>query len=97
MSFLYYERQIRNIKSKSKNKYFFNKTQYCIILIFLGELLIVWIWLKKPVHLRLAFFFLIFLFYVCVSGYETKFKNGFHNTIHTFKNYFATVFSIFNF
>ena len=24
-------------------------------------------------------------------------KNGFHDTIHTFKNYFATVFSIFNF
>ena len=26
-----------------------------------------------------------------------KIKNGSHNTIHTFKNYFATVFSIFNF
>ena len=24
-------------------------------------------------------------------------KNGFHDTIHTFKNYFATVFSVFNF
>ena len=24
-------------------------------------------------------------------------KNGFHSTIHTFKNYFATVFSVFNF
>ena len=24
-------------------------------------------------------------------------KNGFHGTIHTFKNYFVTVFSIFNF
>ena len=24
-------------------------------------------------------------------------KNGFHNTIYTFKNYFATVFSVFNF
>ena len=24
-------------------------------------------------------------------------KNGFHNIIHTFKNYFVTVFSIFSF
>ena len=24
-------------------------------------------------------------------------KNGFHSTIHTFKNYFATVFSVFSF
>ena len=24
-------------------------------------------------------------------------KNGFHGTIHTFKNYFATVFSVFSF
>ena len=24
-------------------------------------------------------------------------KNGFHNTIYTFKNYFATVFSVFSF
>ena len=24
-------------------------------------------------------------------------KNEFHDTIHTFKNYFATVFSVFNF
>ena len=26
-----------------------------------------------------------------------KIKNGFHSTIHTFKNYFATVFSVFSF
>ena len=27
---------------------------------------------------------------------KTLIKNGFHGTIHTFKNYFTTVFSIFN-
>ena len=28
---------------------------------------------------------------------KTFIKNGFHGTIHTFKNYFATVFSVFIF
>ena len=28
---------------------------------------------------------------------EKKIKNESHGTIHTFKNYFATVFSVFNF
>ena len=28
---------------------------------------------------------------------KIKIKNGFHGTIHTFKNYFATVFSVFSF
>ena len=29
--------------------------------------------------------------------FRKKIKNGSHSTIHTFKNYFATVFSVFNF
>ena len=28
---------------------------------------------------------------------KKKFKNESHGTIHTFKNYFATVFSVFSF
>ena len=28
---------------------------------------------------------------------KLKIKNGFHGTIHTFKNYFATVFLVFSF
>ena len=28
---------------------------------------------------------------------KNNFKTGSHDTIHTFKNYFATIFSIFNF
>ena len=27
---------------------------------------------------------------------EKNIKNGSHGTIHTFKNYFATIFSVFN-
>ena len=29
--------------------------------------------------------------------FKKNIKNGSHGTIHTFKNYFATVFSVFNF
>ena len=29
--------------------------------------------------------------------FKKNIKNGSHDTIHTFKNYFATVFSVFNF
>ena len=28
--------------------------------------------------------------------FKKKIKNGFHGTIHTFKNYFATIFSVFS-
>ena len=32
-----------------------------------------------------------------VTLYKKNIKNGFHDTIHIFKNYFVTVFSVFNF
>ena len=32
-----------------------------------------------------------------VTLFKKNIKNGFHGTIHTFKNYFATAFSVFSF
>ena len=51
--------------------------------------------------------FLFFFFWKCVPVHysrdpqtsffnKTFIKNGSHDTIHTFKNYFVTVFSVFN-
>ena len=54
------------------------------------------------VYVSPFFFFLRITDYVLFTGLTstlfTKFfiKNGFHDTIHTFKNYFTTVFSVFS-
>ena len=90
----------------------------------------VWIRLKKPVHLHLAFLFFKFIYCCTCFWIETKLlfthtkllfihcshtihalymrsittlfrkkksiKNGSHGTTHTFKNYFATMFSVFS-
>ena len=45
--------------------------------------------------LRFLFLFLFFLFHT--NFFSFLIKNEFHDTIHVFKNYFATVLSVFNF
>ena len=69
-----------------------------------------WKWLKVALHFQGFFFFLcvnskITWFYCAVDKntvhvlfiYCSRTVHGSHNTIHTFKNYFDTIFSVFNF
>ena len=39
----------------------------------------------------------LFIYYACTVHVFKNIKNESHDTIHTFKNYFATIFSVFNF
>ena len=39
----------------------------------------------------------LFTYCACTIRAFKNIKNGSHNTIHTFKNYFATMFFVFNF
>ena len=39
----------------------------------------------------------LFMSSACIVHAFKNIKNGSHNTSHTFKNYFVTVFSVFNF
>ena len=51
-------------------------------------------------QLRLAFFegpTALFMGPVSTEKRKSNFKIESHSTIHTFKNYFATMFSVFNF
>ena len=74
-----------------QKKYLYLKT------IDVNVLVSVWIWMKCT-----FFFFSFFFFFFpeCVSALGDKctihvlknIKNGSHGTIHTFKNYFATMF-----
>ena len=59
----------------------------------------VWIALKLFLSLRLAFFCgscALFMRSVSTDFSKSNFKIGSHNTIHTFKNYFVTVFLVFS-
>ena len=64
------------------------------------DLAYVWIALKLFQCQRLAFLcgsHALFIIPASMDFSKSNFKTGFHGTIHTFKNYFVTVFSIFNF
>ena len=72
-----------------------------------------WVWIRvsKPTFAFLDFFFpsvsIVTSHEFIVQGtkntvhalfmHYSRIVHGFYDTIHTFKNYFATVFSIFNF
>jgi len=55
---------------------------------------------KGKKKLRMTFFFYgshaLFTGLTSTEKHKSNFKIGSHSTIHTFKNYFVTVFSIFN-
>ena len=61
----------------------------------------VWIALKTKFPLRLAFFlwvpYFLFMGPTSTEFCKKKIKTKSHGTIHTFKNYFATVFLVINF
>ena len=61
--------------------------EYCSVLF--GQVFLTLLSISGPVHCSWTHKFHFFInFFI---------KNEFHSTIHTLKNYFATVFSVFNF
>ena len=80
------------------NKFFFKTESH--------DIMTVWLALKHAfshVHVFFFFFFLcvnsnlILVNCSCTVHVLKNIKNGSHDTIYTFKNYFATVFSVFSF
>ena len=49
------------------------------------------------IRLKIITVYILFTYYVCTVYIFKNIKNEFYRTIHTFKNYFTTVFSIFSF
>ena len=49
------------------------------------------------ISIFLVGFRVLFTRLASTEKYKSNYKIGFHNTIHTFKNYFAIIFLVFNF
>ena len=82
---LYYNKKILKKKKKKKTNHSLLKR------LIKFDIVYVWIALKrkkKKLHLT-------FMGPISMEKRKFIFKIGFHDTIHTFKNYFAIVFSVF--
>ena len=75
---------------------------YSQMSLLLTPLILVWVWIALRIQFSVAFgvscgSHALFMGPTSTDFNKISFKIGSHGTIYTFKNYFATVFLIFNF
>ena len=83
------------------HKYVLIMLIYSHMSLLLTPLILVWVWIALRMKFSIAFGVLcgshaLFMGFASTDFSKIFFKTGSHDTIHTFKNYFATVFSIFS-
>ena len=83
------------------HKYVLIMLIYSHMSLLLTPLILVWVWIALRMKFSIAFGVLcgshiLFTGFASTDFSKIFFKTGSHDTIHTFKNYFATVFSIFS-